>query len=200
MPRLCCCILVLLPLTFVQPPLNAPTKLKLTIEPTAEVFDSPKDVILRLTIWNTEEDCWPIIFDPVLYPDISEARPFTEVKLEFIDTSGELADRGQQEWLSSWGRFRPVLLNLAPLNCGTFYGEEIKPTVSPWNFKLIKGTYHVRVTLKMRVRSFIKARPDLIKALAEEMGWSDENEVGVLLPLLAEGVFQSEATIVISNP
>lgn len=161
------------------------SELHVEIEPAAPVFETGDDAVLRVTIWNRRlEGCGSVFIDPILAPNTSPGRPFSELRLQIRDDSSRPAERNPFPTIN-YGSLRAT--SLIPIHCGYFYGAEIYLSRADWYYKLNKGRYTVRAELSIQVRSFVGERPDLLDEFLRLTRLPED----LALQLLGEGTYES---------
>jgi hypothetical protein len=129
---------------------NAP---EVAVQPAETEFASGRDVRLWISLRNVGEGCLPIFIDPRFMSETSERRPHTVVSLAVRDHRGaRVIPRRAFDPQTTYLRIHELML----LRCSSSFGQELDLARLPWSYNLGPGTYSVRVSVKVPVRSFLE--------------------------------------------
>lgn len=140
------------------------------------VYQSPKDILVLVTLDNSNEGCRAVMVNEVFFAYPSDG-PITLLDFEITDASGRQMTRTHK---SGGTRPRFVPGDLMTLNCGVQYGWYVSLSRFDWAYPLEAGRYRLRARVENRMHEYFAARPKELERIQSMTGRSEE-EIKALL-------------------
>lgn len=166
---------------------EAANSLSVRVEAAGPAFERGDQVLLRVSIENTQPGCRPRFFDRVIVGDPSPRRPLSILTLEIRDARGHLMTRAKHPE-ANWAMMDAR--SLIRLDCWESFGRVVMPESAEWGYQLAPGRYRAKATLILKSRPFFSDHPKLLKEAAEWTGLPQER----LLEALTDQTVSSDET------